>query len=62
MTTSNDIKFRIDDELEAILHRIQHLELDIRKQVACKAERDKLLAALAKVEIGVDCSRKILGE
>lgn len=62
MVSAVDVKFQIDDELEAILYLVRRLEGDVLVRLVDESERKQLMAALKDLEDGVHNARQKLGE
>lgn len=62
MIKDTDIKFRIVDELEAIMNRVKELESLTYDQVKSRKDRRVVMRSLKQVEKGVAKAERILAE
>lgn len=60
--TTNDLKFYLNDELEAVLAKVKTIEGLTDLNIACNKDRNKIMAALEKIESDIDQVQQLIGE
>lgn len=61
MVKAADLKFYIDDDLEAVLKRVKQLEDDVSENVSRRKDKQRLMKALLEVEDGIHKAKRVLG-
>jgi hypothetical protein len=60
--TYGDLRFYLNDELEAVLRKVQRIEKMTKNNITQRKNQRKLLKALLKLETDIENVQQLLGE